>query len=87
MRTTILLDDELGERLRAEARKAGKSFSAFLADAGRQALGSPEKGEENEEPFRLVTFGGRGPFEGVRLDRTSELLAGEDVEVYGSPRP
>lgn len=86
MRTTILLDDELGERLRAEARKAGKSFSAFLADAGRQALGSPVKSEEKEEPFQLVTFRGEGTLEGVQLDRTSELLAAEDIKVYGSPQ-
>lgn len=82
MRTTILLDDELGERLRAEAFKAGKSFSEFLADAGRQALDPQARG--TGEPFHLVTFRGGGPVEGVQLDRTSELLAAEDVEVYGS---
>ncbi|MDL5054789.1 CopG family transcriptional regulator [Oscillatoria laete-virens NRMC-F 0139] len=84
MRTTILLDDALGERLRAEARKMGKSFSEFLADAGRQALGAGQ--QTGEAPFRLVTFRGEGPFEGMSLDRPSELLAAEDEEIYRNQR-
>lgn len=81
MRTTILLDDRLGERLRAHARHEGKSFSAFLADAGSKALESQE--DESAEPFRLITFRGEGPVDGIDLDRTNELLAAEDVSIYG----
>ncbi len=84
MRTTILLDDRLGERLRAHARREGKSFSAFLADAGRKALDAREP--VGAEPFRLITFRGDGPVEGVDLDRTNELLAAEDVAEYGEGR-
>lgn len=80
MRTTILLDDELGARLRARARQEGKSFSAFLADAGRKALESHE--EPQVEPFELITYCGDGPVEGVDLDRTNELLAAEDAATY-----
>jgi hypothetical protein len=82
MRTTILLDDRLGERLRAQARREGKSFSAFLADAGRKALEAHE--ESRGEPFTLVTFRGEAPR--VNLDRTNALLAAEDVETYGDSR-
>ena len=82
MRTTILLDDRLGERLRAHARREGKSFSEFLADAGRKALESA--GETNVVPFELITFSGGGPMEGIDLDRTNELLGTDDVAVYGS---
>jgi hypothetical protein len=85
MRTTILLDDRLGERLRAHARREGKSFSAFLADAGRRALESQV--ETNVEPFQLITFSGKGPMEGIDLDRTNELLAAEDHSTYGEPSP
>lgn len=85
MRTTILLDDLLGERLRARARQEGKSFSAFLADAGRKALES--RAEGSEEPFRLVTFRGEGPFEQIDLDRSNELLAAEDVATFGERVP
>lgn len=80
MRTTILLDDELGERLRARARQEGKSFSAFLADAGRKALDSHE--EPEVEPFELITFLGDGSVEDVDLDRTNQLLVAEDVATY-----
>lgn len=81
MRTTILLDDRLGERLRAQARKEGKSFSAFLADAGRKALESHEEG--STEPFQLITVRGEGPLEGINLDRTNDLLVAEDHATYG----
>ena len=81
MRTTILLDDHLGEKLRAQARREGKSFSAFLADAGRKALETSEK--KNSEPFKLITFRGDAPVEGFDLDRTNEILTAEDQANYG----
>jgi len=80
MRTTILLDDHLGERLRARARQEGKSFSAFLADAGRKAL--EERTGAGAEPFQLVTFRGDAPVQGIDMDRTNELLVAEDVATY-----
>ena len=81
MRTTILLDDELGARLRAHAQQEGKSFSAFLADAGRKALESETK--RDVEPFELITFRGEGSVEGIDLDKTGDLLAAEDLAAYG----
>jgi len=81
MRTTILLDDCLGERLRAQARREGKSFSAFLADAGRKALES--QGEASLEPFHLITYRGEGAVEGIDLDRTNALFEAEDILTYG----
>jgi hypothetical protein len=83
MRTTILLDDELGRRLRETARKRGQSLSAFLAEAGRAAL---DAGTTDEEPFELITRGGRGVLPGVDLDRTGDLLAAEDESCYGRQR-
>jgi len=81
MRTTILLDDHLGERLRARARQEGKSFSAFLADAGRKALESHEA--VKAEPFQLITFCGEAPMDRIDLDRTNELLVADDLAMYG----
>jgi len=81
MRTSIILDDELGERLRRQALREGKSFSAFLADAGRKALES--RSTERNEPFRLITFRGSGPKEDLDLDRINELIAAEDERTYG----
>lgn len=83
MRTTILLDDRLGERLRARARIEGKSFSAFLAEAGLRAL--EERGSSDDaEAFRLITYRGGGPYAGIDLDRPNELLAAEDEASYGN---
>lgn len=81
MRTSILIDDELGERFRRAARARNQSLSRFLAEAGRAAL----KAEQADEPtdFELVTFRGRGFFDGIDLDRSSELIAAEDELRYG----
>lgn len=85
MRTTIILDDELGASLREKARQEGKSFSAFLADAGRRALESDQ--EPVDEPFHLITFRGDGTVDGIDLDRTNEILAAEDRRFYGEASP
>lgn len=81
MRTTIILDDHLGERLREEALRRKQSFSAFLAEAGRKALAEQEDSQP-PEAFTLITFGKKGTYEGVDLNQTGALLAAEDEEVY-----
>lgn len=81
MRTTIILDDHLGERLRQEARKRRQSFSAFLADAGRRALGETGK-EDVPDGFQLITYGEGGVMPGVKLDDIGSLVAAEDEEDY-----
>jgi hypothetical protein len=81
MRTTIILDDHLGERLRQEARRRKQSFSAFLAEAGRKALAEKEI-SPSEEGFELITYGKGGVRRGVDLNKTGALLAAEDEEAY-----
>jgi len=84
LRTTIILDDELGKRLRHQARLDGKSFSAFLADAGRRVLesrASPHKASS----FKLITFRGNGSLAGIDLDKTNAIIATEDGQFYGDP--
>ena len=80
MRTSILLDDELAEQLRAKARSKGISLSAFLAEAGRAALQADKPAQA--KPFDLICFGDAGPYPGINLDRTNELLAAEDEGIY-----
>ena len=80
MRTTILLDDELAEQLRAKARSRGQSLSAFLAEAGRAALQADKPAEA--QPFELIRYGETGTYPGINLDRTSDLLAAEDEGIY-----
>ncbi len=81
MRTSIILEDELGERLRAAARDRGMSLSRFLAEAGRAKLGSKPT---ETSVFELIVEDGEGVHPGVNLNRTSDLLAAEDQITYGS---
>ncbi len=83
MRTTIVVDDNIGERAQARARREGMSFSAFVTRALEQHLARQPR-REDAPPFRLVTVGGGGPLPGIDLDRTSELLVAEDERAYGS---
>ncbi|MBN2494905.1 MAG: DUF2191 domain-containing protein [Deltaproteobacteria bacterium] len=81
MRTTISIDDRLGEAARRRAASEGLSLSAFIARILRAAL--HERGREPPAEFRLITVGGGGPRPGIDLDRSSELLAGDDEERFG----
>ena len=83
MRTSIILDDALAERFRVAAKVKGQSLSAFLADAGRAALRSEV--EPTLPPFELETYGAGGAQVGIDLNRTSDLIAAEDVQNYGKP--
>ncbi len=82
MRTTILLDDELAERLRWAARAKGQSLSAFLAEAGRAALRT-ESSASDAAPFDLLTYGQEGPHPNIDLNRSNALIAAEDAENFG----
>lgn len=84
MRTTISLDDRLGEAARQHAAADGISLSAFIARVLADALARSEEPKE-APPFELITVGG-APHPGIDLDRTSELLAAEDAERYGPKR-
>ena len=84
MRTTISLDDGLGERLRRRAREEGLSVSAYIAAVLDDALKRRKK--ETVPPFHLVTVGGDGVYPGVDLDRPRELLVADDEAVYSGHR-
>ena len=81
MRTTISLDDHLGQAARERARQEGLSLSAFVARALQQALATHD-GAHDIAPFRLITVGGGGPRPGIDLDRTSALLETDDIDQY-----
>ena len=82
MRTTISMDERLGEAAKRRAAEEGLSLSAFIARAVRESLARPRR-QPDEEPFVLITAGGSGPHTGIDLDRTSDLLVAEDRERYG----
>ena len=80
MRTTISLDENLGNELKERVQAEGVSLSALIAELLRKAT-RPERPEDDEPPLELVTVGG-APAAGVNLDRTSELLMADD-DRYG----
>jgi hypothetical protein len=83
MRTTIFVDDRLGEAARSRAQREGKSLSGLVSRALEEYLAKRPRRDE-PPPFRLITVGGGGPRPGIDLDRTSELLVAEDEATYGS---
>lgn len=82
MRTTITMDDDLFEALQARAQAQGLTVSAFVRQAVRLQLAQTAR--PLRPAFSLLTYGIGGPAEGIDLDRTSAMLAAEDVSTYGS---
>jgi hypothetical protein len=81
MRTTVTLPDPLLAEARRRAAETGRSLTAFIADAVREALARrrPNKGSA---PVRLTTFLGTGLQPGVDLDDSTalnDLIDGKDA--------
>ncbi len=77
MRTTLTLDEDIAAKLKAEARRSGRSFKETVNEALRRALVVPQ-GVRPDGPFRVVTrdLGGLRP--GISLDNIADVL--EQVE-------
>ena len=83
MRTTITLPDPLLAKARVEAAKTGRSLTAFVADAVREALARQAR-RSDQAPVRLTTFGGSGLRPGVDLDDSAalqDLMDGPDAAL------
>lgn len=84
MRTTISIDDRLGERVKRVAAREGLSVSAYIARVLDDAL---KRNEPRSVPaFRLVTAGEGGAFPGVDLDKPRTLMVAEDEAAYRPPK-
>lgn len=82
MRTTIRLDEELLKEAKHLAVRTGRSLTAVIEDALREALARQQAAEQRQR-VSLVTVGGQGPRPGVDLDDSASLLdlleaAGDD---------
>jgi len=81
MRTTIRLDDELFNQVKAYAARSGKTFTAVISDAVRESMARYEVNEQREY-VSLPVGDGDGLLPGVDLDDSASLLdlmeAGED---------
>jgi len=73
MRTTIRLDEALLQAAKHMAVRTGRSLTAVIEDALREAL-ARQPGPARREPVVLVTVGGHGVRPGVDLDDAASLL-------------
>jgi len=53
MRTTLTLDEDLGQRLKELARESGRSFKEVVNEVVRRGLSSGESPQEDPDPFRV----------------------------------
>jgi plasmid stability protein len=77
MRTTLTLDDDVAAKLKAESRRAGRSFRDVVNDTLRRGLASRPVAARRQ-PFKIHVrdLGDLKP--GLSLDNVSELI--EHVE-------
>ena len=72
MRTTISLPDPLLAEARRRAGETGRSLTAFIADAVREALARRQLVAGHRD-IRITTFAGSGLQPGVDLDDSASL--------------
>jgi hypothetical protein len=72
MRTTFNLENSLFISVKKAAAESGRTMTAIVEDALRQALGRRVKREDGKR-LRLVTFRGKGLQPGVDLDDSAAL--------------
>lgn len=53
VRTTLTIDDDLGQALREQARQSGRSFKGVVNDTLRRGLSAGEKPPAKRKPFRV----------------------------------
>ena len=66
------LDDALMRDAKRAALESGRTLTAVVEDALRQALARRQK--SGRRPLKFTTFGGNGPLPGVDLDDSAGLL-------------
>ena len=72
IRTTVTLDDDVIERVKAESRSRGASFKETLNDLLRTALATGPK-QPKRRPFKIKAYH-MGVIPGLNYDKTEELL-------------
>lgn len=82
-RTTVQLDEELLRSAKELAARTGRTLTAVIEDALRQALAQRDEGKRRP-PVELPTFCGDGLRPGVDLDDSAALS--ELMENESDPR-
>jgi hypothetical protein len=76
MRTTLTLDEDVAAKLKAEARRAGRSFRDVVNEALRRGLASRPVGRREPLTLQVRDLGDLKP--GLSLDSIAKLI--EQVE-------
>ncbi len=76
MRTTLTLDEDVAEKLKAEARRAGKPVKQVVNEALRRGL-ALRRETRSIKPFK-VRVRDMGAYPGINYDNVGDLL--EQVE-------
>jgi plasmid stability protein len=77
MRTTLTLDDDVAAKLRAEARRSGRSFRDIVNDTLRRGLATRHPAPPRE-PFKVAARDLGQLLPGLSLDSVADLI--EQVE-------
>jgi hypothetical protein len=89
MRTTLTLDEDIGERLREAAHRERKPFRTVVNEALRLGLGLRGQEVREAEPFEVKTF--RSTFAGGidegRLNQLADQLEAESFVKAPSSAP
>lgn len=87
MRTTITIEDQLLARLKHRAAASGETVSGLIEDSVRLMLAQAEPSARDEEQaFRVVTYGKGGRFTELDVDRVSTLQELDDLDTHGPRR-
>jgi hypothetical protein len=81
MATTISIDDEIFEQLKARAAREATTVDRLIEDSLRGAVLAKDK-HASERPFELVTFGEGGQFTEYDVDRSCGLIELDDLASY-----
>jgi plasmid stability protein len=77
MRTTLTLDDDVAAKLKAEARRSGRSFRDVVNDVLRRGLATL-RAAPTRKPFKVAARDLGKLLPGLTLDNVADLL--EQVE-------
>ena len=81
MRTTLTLDDDIAAKLKAEARRFGRSFRDIVNDTLRRGLAS-RRAAPTLKPFKVVARDLGNLLPGLTLDRVADLLEQVEGPLY-----
>ena len=81
MRTTLTLDDDVAAKLKAEARRSGRSFRAIVNDMLRQGLAS-RRTAPTRKPFKVTARDLGKLLPGLTLDNVADLLEQVEGPLY-----